>query len=374
MLRAAKNTLMMCGRRSGKTRTAVMRLGLAALSRPGKYRWIGPSQQQVDDVAVPMFSEVFRGLPGFYSTRRRVILPGGSTIYFAGADNVAGRGPGLCGAVIDEAAHLHKRVWSEETQPSLRDNKGWVLMCSTPNGFNWFTDLRDQILNRPDWQVFGFPTWSNPNITHAECLQDLIPGYNNAAWRQEYLGQPTASEYAKWPAEWFDSILVSTIPRRFQRCAVSIDFSEGGPASDWQAVCVLGYNPHDEHHYIDVTTLRASIQQVLECAKSKCDQYRAEMVVYDASGGQALVRDQILALWKNDQSRPIFCGIKEHEHKETRIHRLSWPLHKKAVSVLDNIGGREYVREGRDFPDGEHDDALDAHEMAWRGLIAGGNL
>ena len=42
--------------------------------------------------------------------------------------------------------------------------------------------------------------------------------------------------------------------------------------------------------------------------------------------------------------------------------------------VLDNIGGREYVREGRDFPDGEHDDALDAHEMAWRGLIAGGNL
>ena len=372
----------MCGRRSGKTYTAVCRLGLSALQRTGSYRWIGPSQQQVDEVPVPMFNEIFGRLPGyFYSpSKHRAIMPGGSTIRFVGEDNVSGRGPGLCGVVLDEAAHMHKRVWTEETQPSLRDNRGWVLMASTPNGFNWFTDLRDLIVDRPDWQTLSFPTWSNPKISKEECYADLIPGFNDAPWRQEYLGIPTASEFAKWPPEFFEwqeegqkkTLLVPSIPRRMQRCCIAVDFSEGGQASDWQAVAALLYDTATDHHYVDMTLMRTSIAHLLAVVKAKADFYRPERIVYDASGGQALIQDQILALWPNDVSRPQFNPIKEHEHKETRISRLAFALHQHRVSVLDNFGGREYVKEGRDFPDGEHDDALDSHEMAWRGLIAGG--
>lgn len=244
------------------------------------------------------------------------------------------------------------------------DHDGWAILCSTPRGFNWFVDLKEQTLSNPDWKHFSYPTWANPNISRTRCEEKIIE-MGETVWRQEHLGEPTASEFSMFPHQWFDNILVSSIPKSFSRATLGIDLSEGKIKSDWQALTMVGHQAG--HHYLDCRALRMDIPQLLNVARKMTDQYGCKEVVYDASGGQAMIANQLEELWPRS-SGVTLLAVKQCLTKEIRLQRLAYLFNRSQVHVLNNFGGREYVKEARDFPDGKFDDLLDAHEMTWQAM------
>ncbi len=361
--------ICIAGRRSGKTQGATMNVLARAWQRPGIYWWIGPTAIQIG-VGIDTMHEVLGNRHDvlFRKSENTFYLPNGSRVtYLSAAGDKSLRGRGLSGLVIDEAAFVKKSVWFKDLAPALMDKRGWAVLASTPNGFNWLWELWEANKDSPLWLRQQFPTWANPCITEEEVRAERNE-FNDAAWRQEHLGQFVASENALWPPEYFEDLLVDRIPPAYQRSALAVDLSEGNLASDYQGLVMLGWL--DQVHYLHCEALRMAAPQLLQRVKALCDLYRPEMLVVDATGMAVFTADAFRAMWPQG-GMPRLIPIKLHEHKQTRLQRLAAPLHQKLVKVLGNEGGLEYVREARDFPSTlSHDDLLDAHEMAWRCLIS----
>jgi hypothetical protein len=81
-------------------------------------------------------------------------------------------GEGLRGVVFAEAAKLKASVYDKYVRPTLTDfapttdERGWVVMTSTPEGKNWFYDVWQRGLDpkRPDWASWRRPSWDNPHV------------------------------------------------------------------------------------------------------------------------------------------------------------------------------------------------------------------
>lgn len=360
--------LSTAGRRSGKTQGACMRVLSGAWQRPGIYWWVGPTAVQIG-VGIDTMRDVLgrRDDVIFRKSENTFYLPNSSRIQFlSAAGDKSLRGRGLSGLVIDEAAWVKKSIWYEDLEPALMDHRGWAFIGSTPNGFNWLWELREATKNDPDWLHLEHPTWINPTFTEEEVRAKRTP-YNDAAWRQEYMGQFVAADNALWPPEYFDDLLVDKIPPAFQRSALAVDLSEGNLASDYQGVVMLGWL--NQIQYLHCEALRLSGPKLLERIKFLSDLYRPEMLVVDMTGCHVFTADAFRRMWPHG-GMPRIVPVKLRENKQTRIQRLAVPLHQKLVKVLANEGGLEYVREARDFPSTlSHDDMLDSHEMAWQSLL-----
>ncbi len=363
--------MIVAGRRSGKTKSCADALIIRALKkRNGRYRWIGPTYKQVN-VGVETIQEALEGLPGwrYKLGEQKFVLPNGSTIELMSAGGEASlQGAGFDGVVLDEAAYLKESTWTRDMEPTLLTTGGWAILASKPKGFNWLQKLWEKTKDNPRWLRLEYPSWASPLTSKAEIDElRLIIGDN--AWAQEYGGKFVAADTALWPPQFFDDVLMppQDFPRAFQRCCLAVDLSEGGIKSDWQAIVLLGVL--NGHHYVYAENHRTSAPALLQRVRAISDIYRPQMIVVDASASRLFVADEFRRMWPDGQM-PKLQLLKEFERKETRIQRLASPLAQKLVKVCDNQGGQEYLAEGRDFPCGEHDDMLDAHEMAWRGLVA----
>ncbi len=369
LLASQSNVMAVCGRRSGKTQGACMRMLAGAWQRPGIYWWVGPTAVQIG-VGIDTMRDVLgrRDDVTFRKSENTFYLPNDARIQFlSAAGDKSLRGRGLCGLVIDEAAFVKKSAWFEDLEPALMDKRGWAVLATTPNGHNWLYELREQTRGNPDWLHLQYPTWQNPTLTEAEVRAKRTP-YNEAAWRQEYMGQFVASENSIWPPEYFEDVLVDKIPPAYQRSALAVDLSEGRLNSDYQGLVFDGWLNGIE--YLHVEALRMSGPNLLQRIKFLCDQYHPELLVVDVTGMQIFTADAFRAMWPRG-GMPKIIPVKLHENKQTRIQRLAGPLHQKLVKILANEGGWEYIREGRDFPSTlSHDDCLDAHCMAREALMA----
>lgn len=84
-----------------------------------------------------------------------------------------GRGPGLNGVWLDEAAFIHKRGW-DVLSPSLSENLGIVVSTTSPNGFDWTYDefLVPALIDRtPGYWAARFHTLDNPMFSGNEALR-----------------------------------------------------------------------------------------------------------------------------------------------------------------------------------------------------------
>jgi phage FluMu gp28-like protein len=100
------------------------------------------------------------------------------------------RGEGLDDLVMDEAAYIQEKAWTEVLRPALSDRKGRAMFLSTPNGINWFHRLfqAGQDPLNTEWQSYHFPSQSNPFLDpeEIEAARKLLP---ERVFLQEYLAQ-----------------------------------------------------------------------------------------------------------------------------------------------------------------------------------------
>ncbi len=204
----ARFKVVAAGRRFGKTVLGTAKLLVAATKTPKSTSlWVAPSHSQ-SRMALDMISEV---LPRDYRevnrTLSEIYLANGSKLLFRSGerwDNL--RGDGLVAAVLDEAAFLDERVWTEAVRPALSDHKGSALLISTFNGENWFYNYFRRALeaDNEQWASWRFRTLDNPFIEAAE-VEEARRNLPREVFEQEYEASPMAFSGAVFDAAKIDA-------------------------------------------------------------------------------------------------------------------------------------------------------------------------
>ena len=165
----ARFKVLSAGRRWGKTRLGVMECMQAAFAG-GRSWWVAPSYK-LAAVGWRSISRIGASIPGaeVKQGERLVSFANSGSVQVRSADDPDSlRGEGLDYVVLDEAAFLQERSWSEAIRPALSDKKGSALMISTPSGQNWFWHMYQRGNSQDNWASFSYPTSSNPYIDDAE--------------------------------------------------------------------------------------------------------------------------------------------------------------------------------------------------------------
>lgn len=96
------------------------------------------------------------------------------------------RGVGLDFVVFDETADMDPSVWYEVIRPTLSTTQGKALFLGTPKGHNWFKDLFDLSLTRPEsWASFQYTTADGGNVPPEEIAQARLD-LDSRTFEQEY--------------------------------------------------------------------------------------------------------------------------------------------------------------------------------------------
>lgn len=131
------------------------------------------------------------GLCTVRKTDHTIVVAGGGEIVCRSADNRDSlRGDGLDLVIIDEAALVDERAWTECLRPALSDRKGRALIISTPRGHNWFAAAyqRGRDPAEPEWASWRFPSATNPCLD-AEEVEGARRDMPDRVFRQEYLAE-----------------------------------------------------------------------------------------------------------------------------------------------------------------------------------------
>jgi hypothetical protein len=165
--------------------------GCAGAMRGREYGWVAPTYNVAERGI-----EAFRAIAGDFVRicgrgPMRVEFTGSAgpvRIWFLSADNPDGlRGYGFNGLVIDEAAAIPVDVWHYALRPTIAQTLGWAVLCSTPNGRNWFYDLHTRGLDpaETDYHGFTFPSQASTFFPAKEWeeAQRTLPA---DVFRQEY--------------------------------------------------------------------------------------------------------------------------------------------------------------------------------------------
>jgi phage terminase large subunit len=157
--RQERFALLVCHRRFGKTVMAINDLVRKALRCPlpeARVAYMAPLYRQAKAVAWDYVQKYTRPIPGmkYNQAELRADFPNGARLSLYGADNPDSlRGIYLDGCVLDEYAQMSERLWGEVIRPALADRKGSATFIGTPQGYDAFFDLYEQVKNDPEWYV-----------------------------------------------------------------------------------------------------------------------------------------------------------------------------------------------------------------------------
>ena len=116
-----------------------------------------------------------------------ITLKNDSKIFVKSADNrEALRGSRYDFIVFDEAADLHKDVWTTICRPMLADSNGHALFIGTPKGKgNWFYDLFVKSGAEQDWNSHVYKTIDGGWITQEE-VESAKRDLDEREFKQEF--------------------------------------------------------------------------------------------------------------------------------------------------------------------------------------------
>lgn len=270
---AARNKLLVCGRRWGKSTLGLVTTIVGHGPNVGDFRgamqggtiwYIAPTFP----MASIMWRELKRSLKGAWESKseidRQIVLPGGGNIQVKSADHPDGlRGAGLDGAVLDEAAFFKPDAWTA-IRPALADKQGWSMFLTTPKGMNWLWDTWDRAPLQEGWERWQRPSWDNPIMTSAE-IEKMRAEMTPLEFRQEVEAEFVAGGGLVFHEEWlryFSTMGDAVIQRveggntyyvwdlqRFMTADLAISTKE---TADYTVFCVWGMDTEGNLYLLDI--------------------------------------------------------------------------------------------------------------------------
>lgn len=187
------------GRRSGKTHYVVndTKDGLVTdLVLPQQHVWVvAPNYDLTQRVwselfhlAVSKFNPTIKTL---HNTKGdfKIETHAGTIIEAKSADEPEKLvGVGLTKIVIDEAALVKEKAWTQSLRPTLMDHRGKALFISTPKGKNWFWQLweKGQEKAEVEWGSWRYTSYENEYLDREE-IDKLVKDMPEFEYRQEIL-------------------------------------------------------------------------------------------------------------------------------------------------------------------------------------------
>mgnify|MGYP003338725955 CR=1 FL=1 len=365
--------VLSCGRRWGKGVLTVTEWVKRAASGK-KCRWISPSYASDSyQAGWAMGVNLARQIPRVEIRQQRHELDfsriGGGWVQFRTAEEPDGlRGEGIDAAAFDEAAHIPhlQEIWEQCVRPSLMDRKGDAWFISTPKGFNYFHTLYKLAENGDkDWASFLFRTSDNPTIDAQEiaALRRSLPAL---VARQEVDAEFVQLAGALFKREQFQLVDAAPPVARWVR---SWDLAwTTKTTSDYVAGVKLGLTEQGQPVVVHVVHERTASPVALIRDTARLDDAGVTQGI-EVVGAQELAFNQLY-------SDPLLAGIalkKIEVHKDKMTRALPLLTRAEQSGVLVVRGGWDtqgFIDELCAFPEGQHDDQVDAASAALSMLAA----
>lgn len=280
----------------------------------------------------------------------------GARIEFFGMHRYDGmRGNHYGRVIIDEAAHSPnlQDAWLYVISPTLADLEGDAYFFSTPKGNNYFKQLEDDNKNDTDWSFVHIPVTSehrNPHLKAREIerQQRNLP---TSAWRQEWLAEYVDVEGARVKREWLRYSDGSGLLRYAMGVDLAVSLKN---EADYTAIVVVGEDAAGNAHVVDVFRDRLTFNDILTTIKHYADKWRVETVAIEKVQAQAYVAQELI--------RTTMLPVDPITPQGDKLARFM-PLEGKLEhGYLYHVRGLPiyYEDELLNFPNGQHDDTVDA--------------
>jgi predicted phage terminase large subunit-like protein len=285
---------------------------------------------------------------------------GGGWIQFRTAEEPdALRGEGIDFAVFDEAAHIVglEELWEQCVRPSLMDRMGEAWFVTTPKGFNYFNTLYKRAEESSEWSSFQYSTEANPKIKRSE-IDELRATLPVLVARQEI-----DAEFVQLAGALFKRQNISVVdfePNDVKGWVRSWDlaFTEK-TTSDFTAGAKMGMRNNGGIVISDLVHGRYewpdALRTIASTAKMDGPAVRQGVEVVGAQVGalQSLVRDPLLVEY-------TIVPIQVHKDKLTRALPLVARSEQGKLEVVRGNWNGKLLDEFCSFPEGMHDDTVDA--------------
>jgi len=255
-------------------------------------------------------------------------------------------GAGLTKIIVDEAAMVPQKAWTQSLRPTLIDHKGKAIFISTPKGKNWFWELwqKGQQKEEVDWRSWRFTSYDNEYIDKAE-IDKLIKDMPDFEYRQEILAQ-----FEETAEQIFRNVLKQAVgqekePEKGHRYQIGIDLGRKTSYSVITVIDEMSY-PYEVVKIDRFKTVDWNLQ--IERVKNIWNKYPCLRARVDATG----IGDPIIQDLENKGVRVEPYVIKEIS-KRQYIDKLSifindgriiYPKNQDLINELDTYG-REIRKE-----------------------------
>ena len=179
------------GRRFGKTFLSIRELARYARQPKQKVLYVAPTYRMAKSIAWDNLKArliKLNWVKKINESDLNIILVNGTKISIRGADNFDSlRGLEFNFIIIDEAAMIDPRAWTEVLRATVSNTQGDVLFISTPTGkSNWFYDLYQRHREDPDnWASFQYTSIEGGNIPLEE-IEQARRDLSDKVFRQEF--------------------------------------------------------------------------------------------------------------------------------------------------------------------------------------------
>ena len=369
--------VLSAGRRWGKTRLGVW-LCLEKAWTGGRAWWIAPTYA----MALEGWKDL-RNIGIEYGTivkesEKTIITPTGGMVSIRSSDNPDRlRGAGLDFVVLDECAFMKPNVWAEVIRPTLTERQGGALFISTPKGFNWFEDIYNKAEKLPDWERWQLPTQTNPfvPVSELDIAKEEIGSY---LYSQEYEAKFVEFSGGIFKEDWIKTAKknVVTIMNNNGYYEDKIEWTIGEEkvfdsdlmkyatvdlatstkeTADYTVIACLGKTPNNKLILLDMVRQRLEGPDIIPKIKQKIQEHDLQYVGIERAGYQL----SIIQIARREGL--IVKELKPDKDKVNRALPLS--AFMEGGSMFFNQAITDYddlKRELLQFPDGEHDDMVDA--------------
>ncbi|CAK0750745.1 phage terminase large subunit [Gammaproteobacteria bacterium] len=289
-------------------------------------------------------------------------LHSGHEIYFRSADNPERlRSYNLGWFWMDEAAQLPSaEAWNIMLgRLRLKPGRGWVT--TTPKGFNW---LYDTFVTKASLDMSLIKAATKSNILHEnrEFYGSMVDKYHSQFAAQELDGDFVQIGAGLVKPEY----LIAAIPPPGLPVVLGVDLAISEKSSaDWTVIVAMTRDPSSGLIYIiEAERHQAAFNDVLNAIKAAAARHKPIMIAIEQTQYQAAVIQELA----RTTHLPV-RGIRPDRDKLTRFAPLLTRYEQKMVRH-DPSGTPAWLRdELLSFPEGQHDDGVDAAAYAFHALF-----
>ena len=302
---------------------------------------------------------------------RRIEYPGGGSITIrsaAGEDSLVGAG--LDGIVIDETARVKQEIWTEHLRPTLTDKQGWAIFIGTPRGKNWYYDLFMRAQSQPDWACWQRPTKDNPFIKPEELVQAKSE-LGSQVYAQEYEAQFTDFAGQIFKRDWFE--IIESIPEakfptvRAWDLAATRQKNNNDP--DYTVGIKMCKMPDNTYVILDMIRIRETPHNVEQTIRNTALLDGKHVRIYIEEEGGASGKGLISHYERNILPEFAILPADAKGDKVTRSNPFSAKCQNGFVKLLRANWNMTLLDEIESFPQGNHDDIVDACTIAFTNLV-----